>query len=53
MESLAEEVHKGGCVPLHPSSHWSSPGMLSSMYGMFCDYRDKIAALTALVTAHP
>jgi hypothetical protein len=29
------------------------PGMLSYVYGIFSDYWDKIAALTALVRAHP
>lgn len=53
MESLAKEVHKGGRVPLHPSSQWPFPGMLSYVYGICSDYQDKIAALTALVTAYP
>lgn len=53
LELLTEEVYKGGCVPAHPSSQWSFPGMLSCMYGLFSDYWDKIPALTVLVTVRP
>lgn len=53
LKPLTEEVYKGGCVSVHPSSQWSFPDTLSCMYGLFSDYWDKILALTVLVTVRP